>query len=103
MGPFLHQYFGKMQALMVSMADPEAMMEIAMDPNAERKMKEKVEKFAKECEPLLRKSFQHHNVSGSGTLSPEEASAFFDHLIHEEGDFTKAVASQMMSKAIAGM
>merc|ERR1719440_368842 len=78
-------------------------MAMAMDPEAEQKMKEKQAALKEECSPLLRKSFEHHNPSGSGTLSPEEAGAFFDHLVHEEGDFIRAVAGMVMTNVVAGM
>merc|ERR1712046_489517 len=83
--------------------DFDAMMAMAMDPAAETKMKEKMAALKEECAPLLRQSFEHHNPSGTGTLSPEEASVFFDHLVHEEGDFIKAVASTCITNMVSGM
>merc|ERR1719450_994341 len=78
-------------------------MAMAMDPEADKKMKEKQDELKASCTPLLRQSFEHHNPSGTGTLSPEEAAVFFDHLVHEESDFIKAVAATVMTNVVAGM
>ena len=102
--PFLHQYFGEVQTFANNLtSDFEAMMAMAMDPDAEKKIKEKHAELKEKCAPLLEQSFNHHNPSGSGTLSKEEADVFFAHLVHEEGDFIKAVASSVMANVIAGM
>jgi len=115
--PHLHNYFttvtafaDEMQAvtkaacaLVAECESDDENIEEKMDAMREMDEKSKGQKDAMraECEVLLRDSFALHNPSGSGAITGEEAAAFFEHLVHEEGDFIKAVSASAMANATA--
>lgn len=101
--PHIHKYFARLQAFSDEI---QALVKAAgtdnVAPEFLEKLKAKKDALRAECEVFLRASFALHNPSGSGALTAEEATAFFEHLVHEEGDFIKAVsASALVSLPMA--
>jgi len=93
--PFLAEYFAKAQARTEALiGDQERLMAIAMDPEAQKKIKEESQEwFRTEARPLLEKSFKHHDYRTSDTLDAEEAGRFFQHMIAAETQLAKAMSA----------
>lgn len=95
--PHIHKYFARVQAFADEIAAlRKAAGTDASAPEFQEKIKAMKDAVRAECEVFLRDSFALHNPSGSGALTGAEAAAFFEHLVHEEGDFIKAVSASAM-------
>jgi len=100
--PYLAEYFAKAQARTEALiGDQERLMAIAMDPEAQKKIKEESQEWFKtEARPLLEKSFKHHDYRTSDTLDPEEAGKFFQHMISAETQLAKAMSALAIEAGI---
>lgn len=93
----LYQKIYKISSDKLENMDMDKMMEMAFDPELMAAEKAKQAAFIEtECKPLLEKSFQKHDKNGNGTLSPEEAAAFFKNVTFEATEFVKAIAGMSL-------
>jgi len=100
--PYLAEYFQKVTARANdAMADPAKLMEIAMNPDAQKKLKDETKAWwDTDGKQLLEKSFKHHDTKGTGVLDKEEANVFFSHMISEEVAMTKAAGAKAVESGI---
>jgi len=93
--PYLAEYFDMVQKRSASLvADEERLRQLAMDADAQKRLMEESKAwFEKEAQPLLTKSFKHHDANGNDVLSKDEAAAFFQHMVTEETDFAKTMSA----------
>jgi len=93
--PFLSEYFDKAKARTAALiGDEEKLLALALDPEAQKKLKEESKAwFESDARPLLEKSFKHHDTKKTDVLDKEEAALFFAHMVHEETDLAKAMSA----------
>jgi hypothetical protein len=96
--PHLHEYFRRVVAF--GNECTEALQALVTDNLMPLKLKAKQAGMIAEGAVFLTASFELHNPSGSGALSKEEADVFFNDLVHEEGDFAKAMGKSVIASAI---
>merc|ERR1719401_2570403 len=74
--------------------DQSSAVDTAMLPEALKKQSEETQAWYEiEAQPLLEKSFKHHDTKGTGVLDKEEARDFFEHMVSESTGIYKAAAA----------